>query len=38
MREWCKREDFCAALPNLLEGEDPDFSAYIRALAARTRA
>jgi hypothetical protein len=38
MREWCKREDFCAALPNLLEGEDPDFSAYIRALAAKTRA
>ena len=37
MREWCKREDFRAALPRLLEGEDPDFSAYIRALAAKTR-
>jgi len=37
MREWCKREDFRAALPTLLEGEDPDFSAYIRALAAKTR-
>jgi hypothetical protein len=38
MREWCKREDFRAALPALLEGEDPDFSAYIRALAAKTGA
>ena len=38
MREWCKREDFRAALPRLLEGEDPDFSAYIRALAAKTKA
>jgi hypothetical protein len=33
MREWCKREDFRALLPVLLEGEDPEFSAYIRALA-----
>jgi hypothetical protein len=37
MREWCKRDDFRAALPTLLEGEDPDFSAYIRALAAKPR-
>jgi hypothetical protein len=36
MREWCKRKDFHAALPVLLEGEDPEFVDYIRALAART--
>ena len=35
MREWCKREDFRAALPALLEGEDPGFDAYIRTLAAK---
>jgi hypothetical protein len=33
MREWCRRGDFRALLPSLLEGEDPEFSAYIRALA-----
>ncbi len=37
MREWCKREDFRAALPTLLEGEDPDFSAYIRAMVIKTK-
>ena len=37
MREWCKREDFRAALPALLEGEDPEFVAYISALAAKIR-
>jgi hypothetical protein len=36
MRQWCRREDFRALLPVLLEGEDPEFSAYIRALAAKT--
>lgn len=35
MRQWCRREDFRAVLPTLLEGEDPEFSAYIRALAAK---
>ena len=35
MREWCRREDFRALLPTLLEGEDAEFSAYIRALAAK---
>ncbi len=35
MREWCRREDFRALLPVLLEGEDAEFSAYIRALAAK---
>jgi hypothetical protein len=35
MREWCRRADFCAMLPQLLEGEDADFAAYIRKVAAR---
>lgn len=34
MREWCARADFRAALPTLLQGEDADFAAYIRRLAA----
>jgi hypothetical protein len=34
MREWCRREDFRAMLPELLEGEDPEFVEYIRALGA----
>lgn len=34
MREWCRRADFRARLPELLSGEDPDFSAYILRLAA----
>jgi hypothetical protein len=33
MREWCRRPDFCAMLPQLLEGEDRDFVAYIRRIA-----
>jgi len=33
MREWCSREDFRTYLPELLRGEDPDFSAYILRLA-----
>jgi hypothetical protein len=37
MREWCRREDFRNALPSLLEGEDPDFVAYISALAEAER-
>lgn len=32
MREWCRREDFRKLLPRLLQGEDPDFSAYILRL------
>ena len=35
MREWCRRADFRALLPTLLEGEDPEFGAYIRELAAK---
>jgi len=34
MGEWCNRADFCATLPALLRGEDPEFAAYIRNLAA----
>ncbi len=33
MREWCRREDFRAALPELLEGEDEDFQTHIRKIA-----
>jgi hypothetical protein len=33
MREWVRRPEFRAALPELLEGEDPEFTEYIRKLA-----
>lgn len=33
MREWVRRSDFRAALPELLEGEDEDFTRHIRHLA-----
>jgi hypothetical protein len=33
MREWCLRPDFRKALPELLEGEDPDFRKYIEQVA-----
>ncbi len=33
MREWCRRPDFREVLPALLEGEDPDFSRHILAIA-----
>jgi hypothetical protein len=33
MVEWCKRPDFRAALPDLMEGEDDAFSLYFIALA-----
>jgi hypothetical protein len=32
MREWCERDDFQQVLPRLLQGEDPDFCAYIQKL------
>ena len=35
MMEWCDRDEFRAALPHLLDGEDAAFSRYITALAAR---
>lgn len=34
MREWCRREDFAAVLPQLLRGEDPEFQSYITRVAA----
>lgn len=34
MREWCRRPDFRELLPELLEGEDEEFSTYIRRIAA----
>jgi hypothetical protein len=37
MREWCLREDFRTALPELLKGEDRDFVQYIRRLAEEER-
>jgi hypothetical protein len=33
MHEWCRREDFRTALPLLLRGEDPQFTAYIKQVA-----
>jgi hypothetical protein len=35
MIEWVRRVEFRDALPNLLEGEDEEFTDYIRQLAAR---
>jgi hypothetical protein len=37
MREWIRRPDFRAALPELLEGEDPEFTEYIRKLVEAER-
>lgn len=33
MREWCRRQDFRDALPELLQGEDPDYSRHIMKIA-----
>jgi hypothetical protein len=33
MREWCRRKDFRQALPDLLRGEDEDFSAHLTRIA-----
>lgn len=33
MRQWCRHEDFRQVLPELLHGEDPDFSRYITRIA-----
>jgi hypothetical protein len=33
MMEWCEREDFHSALPQLLRGEDPEFITYIQNVA-----
>lgn len=33
MREWCSRADFRAQLPQLLRGEDPEFTQLLRTIA-----
>ena len=38
MREWVRRGEFREALPQLLEGEDEDFTKYIRELARQEKA
>jgi hypothetical protein len=38
MRDWVRRDDFFLQMETLLRGEDPDFAAYIRRLAAEERA
>lgn len=38
MHFWCQREDFRALLPELLEGEDPDFSRHLRRIAEQEAA
>ncbi|MET0263219.1 MAG: hypothetical protein ABW223_10000 [Rariglobus sp.] len=35
MRYWCRRSDFRAVLPSLLEGEDPDFQRHIQGIAEK---
>lgn len=37
MREWVRRAEFRDALPSLLEGEDEEFTRYIRQLADAER-
>lgn len=34
IREWLRRPDFREALPELLQGEDEDFTKYMRTLAS----
>jgi hypothetical protein len=36
MREWCRRDDFRAVLPSLLEGEDDEFRQHITCIANET--
>lgn len=37
MREWCRRDHFRDALPQLLRGEDPEFQQYLRRVAEEER-
>jgi hypothetical protein len=37
MREWCHRDDFHDALPQLLRGEDPQFQDYLRRIDQEER-
>jgi hypothetical protein len=36
MRDWCKRDDFRALLPSLLEGEDDEFREHIARIASES--
>ncbi|HSW14841.1 MAG TPA: hypothetical protein VLI06_18495 [Solimonas sp.] len=36
MRDWCRREDFRSALPELLRGEDEDFCRHILRIAGES--
>lgn len=38
IRDWCRRPDFRELLPELLQGEDPDFQRYIRGIATEESA
>jgi len=38
MRHWCARSDFRELLPELLDGEDDEFSRHISVIAAEQRA
>ncbi|MFN8792420.1 MAG: hypothetical protein ACK5Y2_13280 [Bdellovibrionales bacterium] len=35
IRFWCKRSDFREALPELLQGEDPDFANYMKKILSQ---
>lgn len=37
IREWCRRQDFHNALPQLLSGEDPQFQHFMRRIASEER-
>jgi hypothetical protein len=37
MREWLRRDAFYYRLPELLKGEDPEFTAYFQRLAQQER-
>lgn len=37
MRDWVRRDDFFMQMEPLLRGEDPEFAAYLRRLAAAER-
>jgi hypothetical protein len=37
MQEWCGREDFREAIPELLLGEDPEFAAYLLKLSRESQ-
>lgn len=37
MRYWCRRDDFRALLPSLLQGEDIDFQKHIQRIADEER-